>query len=115
MAGKLIVIGGQTAELPLVLISADPQRHRLLAEKMEPAKLAKWQSDCGFRDHASAAAALGLSTQAYRAKLKGRSKISRQTEMLCRFVQIYGPRLDATLSALVSLVRLTSGSLLTGK
>lgn len=75
---------------------------------MTAAELRAWQRRCGLRTDAQAAAALGISPVTYRRKRKGLAKVTRQTELLCAYYEVFSLRVSATFDALHRLHRLTS-------
>jgi len=77
---------------------------------MAPEELVAWQRRCGFRTDAEAAAKLGIAVGTYRQKRTGRASITKQTEILCAYVEMfYGRWIDAAETAR-RLARLTSSA-----
>jgi hypothetical protein len=55
---------------------------------MTAAELVAWQRRNGIRTDAEAARVLGISPATYWRKRKGRTRITRQTEMLCGYYEL---------------------------
>lgn len=55
---------------------------------MTPVELAQWQRRNGLRSDAEAGAALGVSPRTFWRKRHGKTRISRQTEMLCAYYEL---------------------------
>lgn len=71
-------------------------------------ELKAWQRRCGLRTDGEAAQALGISAVTYRRQRGGRAKISRQTELLCAYYEIFGGRFEHIAEAAIRLAHLTT-------
>src|SRR6266705_4713904 len=74
---------------------------------MTPTELRAWQKRCGLRTHAEAAKALGIAVSTYRQKRTGRASITKQTELLCAYYEIYGVHWAQVAEATIDLAELT--------
>ena len=57
---------------------------------MTAAELIAWQRRCGLRTERDAARVLGIATSTYRSQSSGRSGVTRQTEIICAYHEVFG-------------------------
>lgn len=67
-----------------------------------------WQRRCGLRRDIEAAAALGLAVSTYRRKRSGRSPISRHTELLAAYYEIFSVHWLSVAEAAYRLAHITA-------
>jgi hypothetical protein len=84
-----------------------PRRGSRFLSAMTATELRQWQRRCGLRTDEQAAAVLGMSVKTYRRKRSGLTPITKQTELLCSYYEIFGQRWLAIAEAAYKLSSLT--------